>query len=183
MPTCHLQRCEIQSSPGAVQAQLRMLPCLKRLALWSTCQAHPALVTGVLQSLPSTLQSLTYRYSSGWGGPWLPQQLVKARKPVHMRLVEWRGPKFPFTEYVPITDDTPCINSPSACAVFDGLQSDGRSLMQCRVTFRLVAESAMTDDDRLAAASVEEHTCQSSQQLRTGATPHVTPAQCPSFKS
>ena len=102
-----------------MQAKLRMLPRLKRLALWDDSRAAPqAPMIGVLQFLPPTLQSLTYRYSSGWGGPLLPQQLVKANKPAHMQLVEWRRPEFQFTEYVPITIETQCMDSTSAGAEF-----------------------------------------------------------------
>jgi hypothetical protein len=80
-----------------VQAQLRLLPSLKRLALWyeasTICLDQ---VIGMLQSLPPMLQSLLFVCDGVRSRPPLTQQLVEASKPAHMRLVEWcNSPLYP----------------------------------------------------------------------------------------
>lgn len=75
-----------------MQAQLRLLPSLRHLALWYEAYLIDlAQVIGVLQSLPPTLQSLLYICVGVRSRPPLTQQLAEASKPAHMRLVEWRN--------------------------------------------------------------------------------------------
>ena len=96
-----------------MQAQLRQLPSLRRLTLWEA--SHTICVdqvTGTLQCLPPTLQSLTYVCHGGWASRSLSPQLVEANKPAHMRLVQWRcTPQY--LEYVPVTIDRVGLPAPA----------------------------------------------------------------------
>jgi hypothetical protein len=96
-----------------VQARLWQLPSLRRLILWGGSGIiFVKEVIGVLQSLPPTLQSLTYVCQGRWASRSLTPQLVEANKPAHMRLVQWRcSPQY--RQYVVVTSNRMGIPVPA----------------------------------------------------------------------